>query len=310
MDVPAADGVPLHVEIDGQESPVTVILAHGWTLDATTWGPVAHALSGVRVVRYDHRGHGRSAPVDPSTMTIEQLADDLAAVIARLAPNGPLVLGGHSMGGMTIMALAERHPELAARAQGIALVATAAGGLADHNLGLPPRVAAAIKLGEQRMFGSPRWTARQALGSARMLTPGLRWLLLGPHADARARRITVEAVAGCRPSAVAGFRPALDAHERDAALAAFACTPTVVLAGTHDRLTPVPMARRIVDALPSAQLTVFPGAGHMLPVERVEGVAARLAVLVRGNSGQGDVIRARLVDEWEARQAAPSQARH
>jgi pimeloyl-ACP methyl ester carboxylesterase len=300
MDVPAADGVSLHAEVDGPESPVTVVLAHGWTLDATTWGPVAHALPDVRVVRYDHRGHGRSAPVDPSTMTIEQLADDLAAVIARLAPDGSLVLGGHSMGGMTIMALAQRHPEVAARAQGIALVATAAGGLAGHNLGLPPRVAAVVRGGEQRMFGSPRWTARQAMGSTRMLTPGLRWLLLGPRADARARRITVEAVAGCRPSTVAGFRPALDAHERDAALAAFADTPTVVLAGTRDRLTPVPMARRIARALPSAQLTVFPGAGHML--------AAQLAVLVRGKGGQSNGSRA-LVHEREAREAAPGQAR-
>jgi len=291
MDVPAADAVPLHVEVDGA-GPVTVVLAHGWTLDATTWAPVARSLD-ARVVRYDHRGHGRSAAVDPATMTIDQLADDLAAVIAAVAPEGPLVLGGHSMGGMAIMALAQRHPDVAARAQGIALVATAAGGLAGHTLGLPPRLAAAVALGEKRVFASSRWGSRPALGHPRMLTPGLRWLLLGPRADAEARRITVVAVAGCRPGTVSGFRPTLDAHERAVALAAFADTPTVVLAGTHDRLTPVPMARRIAEALPSAQLTVFPGAGHMLPVERAAGVAARLGTLV---------------DQREARQAAPRQA--
>ena len=289
MDVPAADAVPLHVEVDGA-GPVTVVLAHGWTLDATTWAPVARSLD-ARVVRYDHRGHGRSAAVDPATMTIDQLADDLAAVIAAVAPDGPLVLGGHSMGGMAIMALAQRHPGVAARAQGIALVATAAGGLAGHTLGLPPRLAAAVALGQERVLS--RWDTRPALGHPRMLTPGLRWLLLGPRADAEARRITVAAVAGCRPGTVSGFRPTLDAHERAVALAAFANTPTVVLAGTHDRLTPVPMARRIAEALPSAQLTVYPGAGHMLPVERTAGVAARLAALV---------------DQREARQAAPRQA--
>jgi pimeloyl-ACP methyl ester carboxylesterase len=295
MDVAAADGVPLHVEVDGTgDAPVTVVLAHGWTLDTTTWGPVARALSGVRVVRYDHRGHGRSAAVDPSTMTLEQLADDLAAVIAAVAPHGPLVLGGHSMGGMTIMALAQRHPEVAARAQGVALVATAAGGLAGHPVGLPPLVAAAVARGETRLCASRRWAVRPTMGSPRVLAPGLRWLLLGPRADAEARRITVTAVAGCRPLTVSGFRPALEAHERDAALAAFADTPTAVLAGGHDRLTPVPMARRIVAALPSAQLTVFPGAGHMLPVERVAGVAARLEALVH---------------QREAREAAPREAR-
>jgi pimeloyl-ACP methyl ester carboxylesterase len=291
MDVPAADAVPLHVEVDGA-GPVTVVLAHGWTLDATTWAPVARSLD-ARVVRYDHRGHGRSAAVDPATMTIDQLADDLAAVIAAVAPEGPLVLGGHSMGGMAIMALAQRHPEVAARAQGIALVATAAGGLAGHTLGLPPRLAAAVALGQKRVFASSRWVARPALGHPRMLTPGLRWLLLGPRADAEARRITVAAVAGCRPGTVSGFRPTLDAHERAVALAAFADTPTVVLAGTHDRLTPVPMARRIAEALPSAQLTVYSGAGHMLPVERTAGVAVRLTALVRGKGGQNSVIRAR-----------------
>jgi pimeloyl-ACP methyl ester carboxylesterase len=76
------------------------------------------------------------------------------------------------------------------------------------------------------------------------------------------------------------FRPTLDEHERDAALAAYARTPTTVLVGSRDRLTPVAAARQIADALPSAQLTVFPGAGHMLPVERVDGVAARIAALV------------------------------
>lgn len=284
--VAGADGVPLHVELDGPaDAPVTVVLVHGWTLDRRTWGPVARALvtgpAPVRVVRYDHRGHGRSAAVEPETMTIEQLADDLAEVLAATAPHGPLVLGGHSMGGMTLMALAERHPAVVERAAGIALVATASGGLTERPFGLAPRQAAVVRQVEQRLYATRRWASRSSLGSPRLLAPGMRWLLLGPGASAEARRITIETVAACRPLTLSGFRPTLDAHERDEALAAFASIPTVVLVGDHDRLTPVRAARRIARALPSAAFTIFPDAGHMLPLERVSGVADRIAALTR-----------------------------
>jgi pimeloyl-ACP methyl ester carboxylesterase len=284
--VAGADGVDLHVETDGpQAAPATVVLAHGWTLDARTWGPVTRALVGggtpARVVRFDHRGHGRSAAVDPSTMTLEQLADDMAAVFAQVAPDGPLVLGGHSMGGMTLMALAERHPEVYTRVRGVVLVSTAAGGLAGHTLGLHPRAAAVVQRGERRMYASAGWAGRAALGSPRLLGPGVRWLLLGPRSGPEAIRITVTSVAQCRPLTVSGFRPALEAHERAAALAMFARIPTAVLVGAKDRLTPVRMARHIATELPSASLTIFPEAGHMVPVERVAGVTARISAMVR-----------------------------
>ncbi|OZM83698.1 alpha/beta fold hydrolase [Pseudonocardia sp. MH-G8] len=285
--VPASDGVPLHVRLDGPpDAPVTVVLVHGWTLDRRTWGPVAGSLATgpapVRVVRPDHRGHGGSGAVAPESMTIDQLADDLAQVIAATAPEGPLVLAGHSMGGMTLMALAERHPHLVARVRGIALVATASGGLAERPFGLSPRGTAVFRRVEQRVYGSRRWTTRDSLGDPRLLAPGMRWLLLGPRADRDARRITCEVVAGCRPLTVSGFRPTLETHERDAALAAFAEIPTVVLVGSRDRLTPVRAARRIAAALPTADLTIFPDAGHMLPLERVSGVAGRIAGLAAG----------------------------
>lgn len=281
----AADGVGLHVGTHG-DGPVTVVLAHGWTLDTRIWSPVAQRLAGsARVVAYDYRGHGRSDPAPASTMTLEQLADDLAAVVAATAPDGPLVLGGHSMGGMTAMALAERHPALVARVRGLALVSTASGGLAGTSFGLSPRAAVAVRAVERRVYATTRWERRSTLGSPRVLAPALRWLLLGPDADLTARRLTYAAVASCRPVTVSGFRPTLEAHERDAALAAFADVPTVVLVGAQDRLTPVSAARRITAALPSAGMTIYPGAGHMLPVERVAGVAGvagHLSALVAG----------------------------
>jgi pimeloyl-ACP methyl ester carboxylesterase len=285
--VPAADGVALNVEIDGPaDAPVTVVLAHGWTLDLRIWGPVARSLADgptpARVVCYDHRGHGGSAAVDPATMTIEQLADDLAGVIAATAPDGPLVLGGHSMGGMTLMALAERHPDALDRTAGVALVSTASGGLGDGMLGLSPRTAPLARRIEERLYGTRRWSTRSSIGHPRVLAPALNWLLLGRDADPEARRITAEMVGSCRPLTVSGFRPTLDAHDRDAALEAFASIPTTVLVGSRDRLTPVAAARRIGAALPSAESTIYPGAGHMLPLERAVGVGGRISALVAG----------------------------
>ncbi len=284
-----SDGASLHVETEGSETaPVTVVLAHGWTLDSRTWGPVSGALAGpgARVVRYDHRGHGRSGVVDPATMTLDRLADDLAELIAATAPRGPLVLAGHSMGGMTLMALAERHPSVVDRAAGIGLVATAAGGLASTSFGLPAATAPVLRAVDRLCStkdwtSTRRWSRGSRLGNPHLLGPVARWLLLGSGADADAVRITTRAFAACRPLTLSGFRPTLAAHERDAALAAFADVPTIVLAGSRDRLTPVSASRRIANALPSAELTVFPDAGHMLPLERVAGVSGRLGALVR-----------------------------
>jgi pimeloyl-ACP methyl ester carboxylesterase len=292
--VPAADGVPLHVDLDGpDDAPVTVVLVHGWTLDRRVWGPVARSLATgpapVRVVRPDHRGHGRSAAVEPVTMTIDQLADDLAEVVATIAPTGPLVLAGHSMGGMTLMALAERNPDLVARAGGVALVATASGGLAERPFGLSPPAAAVYRRAERRLSATRGWARREHLGDPRLIAPAMRWLLLGARPSAEARRITCETVGACRPLTVSGFQPTLQAHERDAALAAFADIPTIVLVGSRDRLTPVRAARRMAEALPAAGLTIFPDAGHMLPLERVSGVASRIAALASGAVRSGEL---------------------
>jgi len=64
------------------------------------------------MVFYDHRSHGRSGRSSHENATVEQLARDLLTVADALAPDQQLVLMGHSMGGIAIIALAELHPEL------------------------------------------------------------------------------------------------------------------------------------------------------------------------------------------------------
>src|SRR5436190_10683850 len=103
------DGALLHATIDGPEdAPVTLVLAHGWTLAHAAWDDVAELVSPrvaageLRLIRYDQRGHGRSswgsAP-DVAPISIDLLGSDLGEVLDQLTPAGPVVLGGHSMGG-------------------------------------------------------------------------------------------------------------------------------------------------------------------------------------------------------------------
>ncbi|MET1074587.1 MAG: alpha/beta hydrolase [Umezawaea sp.] len=259
-----SDGTPLHVVDTGNaDAPVTAVLLHGWTLDSTSWDRVAAALPG-RVVRYDHRGHGRSG--DVGARTIDRLADDLAEVIAAKVPSGRIVLAGHSMGGMTIMALAERHPELLARVVGVAFVATSCGAL-------PPVRAAEKALG--RVVGR-----RALVGFARVMPVGLRFMLFGRRASWAYVVASSRMISRCTGSAFVDFRYEVAAHDRRKALAELAPVPSVVLAGGADLLTPVRHSRVIADELAGAELVVFPGAGHMLPMERAGEVADRIARLM------------------------------
>ncbi|EWC63612.1 Beta-ketoadipate enol-lactone hydrolase [Actinokineospora spheciospongiae] len=141
-----SDGVALHVVDTGPAAaPVTVVLAHGWTSDLRVWDVVEPLLAPhVRVLRYDQRGHGRSAAGPRDGSTLPRLASDLAELIADRAPSGRVVVVGHSMGGMTLMALAEAHPEVAASLAGAMFVSTSAAEMAQLTFGLPRPVVRAV----------------------------------------------------------------------------------------------------------------------------------------------------------------------
>jgi pimeloyl-ACP methyl ester carboxylesterase len=279
------DGTTLHVETRGpSEAPVVLVLVHGWTQDRRTWDRVIeHLPREVRYLRYDLRGHGDSAPAPPGTATIEQLADDLAALITEQVRTGRLVLAGHSMGGMTIMALAERHPRLVAdRVAGVAFVATSCGNMNHITLGLPGVLGSGAACVERRL-GSALAAYR---GGTLPLRPavaraGARWLVFGRTP----RRADVAAVDDqllrAHPRSGGGFRDAISRHDRRTALATLHTTPAVVLAGAADRLCPLPHAQAIARELPGGRLIVFPGAGHMLGQERPRDVAGHLRRLLR-----------------------------
>ncbi|MFJ6669559.1 alpha/beta fold hydrolase [Actinosynnema sp. NPDC091369] len=276
-----ADGTALHVVDTGpRDADVTTVLLHGWTLDHTSWDAVAAGLPG-RVLRYDHRGHGGSAPAPAGTATIARCADDLAELLAARVPTGRLVLAGHSMGGMTIMALAEQHPSLLDRVAGVVLVATSSGELAGSTLGLPGPVGRAFVAGEKAVNRRiARLRRAELLKRTEVARPGLRWLLFGKRPSWRHVALTAAMVGRCHPVSMVGFRDSLDEHDRRKALAGLATIPTVVLAGAEDRLTPLRHARVLADELPHAELVIHLGAGHMLPLERADEVTAHITALL------------------------------
>ncbi len=295
------DGALLHAVVDGSDdAPVTLVLAHGWTLAQAAWDDVAELLSRrvadgeLRLIRYDQRGHGRSTwgryADDVAELTIDQLGADLGVLLDALAPSGPVVLGGHSMGGMTIMCLAAVRPELFGdRVRGVALVSTSAGDLAPAGNTLAERLQLKLAPG---MVTIAIGGARAVERLRRLLPPThprhrklVRELLYG--ADATDEMVAAGAgiMHASTVRAFAAFYPALGEHDKRTELAALARVPVEVLVGTSDKLTPVRHSRQLAEALPDAHLHVVERTGHMLTQERPRLVAEAIGRLLTAATG-------------------------
>lgn len=262
--VPTDDGAELAVTDIG--SGPLVVLVHGWTEQRETWALVVRRLldDGCRVVLYDQRGHG-SSTAGADGFTIPRLAGDLRAVLEAVDARDA-VLVGHSMGGMTILSLAQDHPQvLAARARGIALVATAAAGLGGSRF--DPLLV--------RLLGSA-WLLRLFRGP---LGPWLVRRTFGRTARPEHRRQTRDHFVATDPAARVGWLEAMLTMDLTGALGTIA-VPTVVLVGTRDTLTPPEHADRIVAGVPGSRLVTYEGLGHQLPYEAPDAVVAEIRTLL------------------------------
>jgi pimeloyl-ACP methyl ester carboxylesterase len=203
-------------------------------------------------------------------------------VIAMHAPTGKLVLAGHSIGGMSIMALAGHLPELFDRVVGVVFVATSSGELDTVTLGLP-------EMGPFLRAQIPRILAlrsRTLTKRARRRAPVIerqvvRRFLFGRPMRLADAALTVDGIISCSSATMVGFYEDCMHHDRAADLKVLDGIPTQVLVGTRDVLTPPSHARRIADHVDGAVLTVVPDAGHMLPLERDELVSGVLIRLIR-----------------------------
>lgn len=298
--VVTTDGVELAVTVSGPaDADVAVVLVHGWCLSSEIFHRQRHGLADQRVITYDTRGHGRSGKAPKGSTTVEQLAEDLRAVLDQVCGDVPVVLVGHSMGGMTIMALAEREPSLfatmpeAAEAAGpgrgavagVVFVNTAAGELNRIARGLPKRLARFAQAALPWEF-TRRHNAHLRRGDGqvrRRLTDALiaRRILFGTGAVPEDVRLGRTLISTTHPGVVEGFFTDLLRHNRHQALQRLSGVPVRILAGGADRLTPVGHSHRIARALPHARLSILPGAGHMIPLERPEELTAEITYLTR-----------------------------
>ncbi|MEV7991095.1 alpha/beta hydrolase [Streptomyces sp. NPDC086077] len=304
------DGTELYYEVDEVEAeagvsprrrrlfgrkapaPVTVVFSHGYCLSQDSWHFQRAALRGVvRTVHWDQRSHGRSgrgaAQVqDGAPVTIDQLGRDLKAVIDAAVPEGPIVLVGHSMGGMTMMALADQCPELIRdRVVAVALVGTSSGKLGEVNFGLPVAGVNAVRRvlpGVLRALGQQAELVEKGRRAVADLFAGIikRYSFATRDIDPAVARFAERMIEGTPIDVVAEFYPAFTDHDKTEALAHFADLPVLVLAGLKDLVTPSEHSEAIAGLLPDAELVLVPDAGHLVMLEHPEVVTDRLADLL------------------------------
>jgi pimeloyl-ACP methyl ester carboxylesterase len=287
--VTTPEGIPLHVEIVGPAwARTTVIFVHGFCLDMGTFHFQRRALSQVdgiprsspernlgalRAVFYDQPGHGRSGRLSAGEYTMDHLASALRTVIEECAPpDSRVVLVGHSMGGMAIMALAEQDPDLFApdgRVARVALISTSAGGV---TFGLPDLV---FRFRERLLpLVSNAGTATApvvdraraaAKDLARLLTRRYGFGSLGAspslvsYVEQMNRAMSTESVAR--------YVCALYGHACEPSASGLKRVPVLVISGDEDNVIPVEHSRTLARELPHAELVIIPGAGHMALLE-------------------------------------------
>jgi pimeloyl-ACP methyl ester carboxylesterase len=298
VDVVATDGLHLHAEVDDPELPTdepTIVFVHGYALNLDCWHfQRKHFRDRHRLVFYDQRSHGRSERSDGDHATIDQLGHDLRSVLDQLVPEGPVVLVGHSMGGMTIMSLADHYPELFGdRVVGVGLVSTTAGGLKTHRVispYLPERVMRQV---------TPRAMALLArapglVDGARRTGSDIGFLVTSKMAFASEVptpyiEFVDEMLAQTPFGVIAEFFPNFDQLDKFSVLHAFEKVPTVIVCGTDDVLTSIGHSRKMASRIRGAELVEIADAGHMVILERSGQVNTALERMIAQATETGAV---------------------
>jgi 3-oxoadipate enol-lactonase len=236
-----------------------VLLVHGFPLDHTMWNAQIDALSeDYRVIAPDLRGFGRSGVTD-GTVTMEQFADDLAALADALGVDGPLVFCGLSMGGYVAWRFWVKYSH---RIRAMVLCDTRA--VADA----PEAAQARLETAEHVLREGPAPLAAAMIPK------------LVPESSRRKDPAMVESlervILATDPRGIAAASRGMARRPDSTALLGQINCPALVLAGQLDRISTPDQMRAIAGAIPGARFAEIPGAGHMSPLENPRDVNAAL----------------------------------
>jgi len=275
-DVLTPDGVVLHTEVDdGPADDFTLLFVHGYGLNLDCWHfQRQHFRGQLRQIFYDQRSHGRSGRSEAELCRIPQLAEDLYQVLQEVVGETPVILIGHSMGGMTIMRLAQSRPDLfGTQILGVALLCTSAGEMASHSpiRGIPGRTF--HRIAEPLMAGLNRIPELVAQGRRAGSDLGYvvtRRLAFGPDVPPSYVDFASEMLAEIPLEVVADYFPAFEEVDEFRALEVLSTVPTVVVGGEDDVITPIEHTARIIDLLPKAEAIRVENCGHLGMIEKHE----------------------------------------
>lgn len=266
------DGVQLYVEVDGPEdAAVTIVLVHGFAVNMAEYVRQRDMLrTDVRLVLFDQRGHGRSGWGSFRAATLPRLARDLEIVVNEYGGSGPVVLVGHSLGSMAVMALAQSRPQLFGdKVVATALISASAGGVVPG--ATRPVVGMLAGTFLLRLIGWLLWLLaplmyRLGVFRTRSGRSVLRHYLFGSEPPTEGDLSLIQRMCTATPrDMAAALYPGMLSHDTIDAAAALARIPCLVLTGVDDRTIAPGHSERIAAKIgASARLVRVPGAGHMV----------------------------------------------
>jgi pimeloyl-ACP methyl ester carboxylesterase len=296
VDGPA--GLRVTIESYGPRDAPQAVLSHGWVCTGRVWHEQVRELADrYRLITYDQPGHGRTSAPPSGTYDLDLLGDTLRRVIEVAAGPGPLVLAGHSMGGMAILNAVRRSGDLLDdRLAGVVLLSTTSHAQPHRRLTFDGSIQAFARLDRAVRRLVPRLrdprlielSDRATAATSDLSHLAARWVSTGPGADPAVTDFTLQMAIDSGADVVLGLAEAVLGVDEDAALDRLAAldVPTSIIVGSHDRLTPLGLSQRMADRV-EGDLLVLDAVGHMAPLEAPPEVNAVLRRYLDGARRDG-----------------------